>query len=371
MSSTENGRPRLAAYQWTGLCLALALGCARPTEVRAAPWGTELAGVCDISAAVWQNEQLWVANDEDNRLRVFDSQGQLIRVAEPSLDQLVTQSGVALRESKSGVKEMDLEAVASLPGPDGPVVFWMGSHGNRKAKVSKGKVRDADARPNRHMLVATKLSKSGQVALVGKPVQSLGGAWLSAQLPADVTAALAMAQPRHANAGGWNLEGLAGDTTDAKRPALWFGFRSPVDAQGRSLVIRLDNPLDVVDGQEPKFGSAAWLDLGGRGIRALDVDPGGGWRIVAGPVDHVQTDSLELIQRSELANDFAIYSWKGPGHPAERVAAVASLRPEAIVMLADGTLLVSDDGKVKVGEKTCADLADSERSARMRWIPNP
>ncbi|NCG19776.1 MAG: DUF3616 domain-containing protein, partial [Rhodobacterales bacterium] len=264
---------------WIGMAFTLGIGCGHVPEVRAASWGAQLEGVCDVSAAVWLDDQLWVANDEDNALRVYTTDGKLIRVAEPSLDQLVASAGFDLDKSKNEVREMDLEAVATIPSPDGVVVFWLGSHGNRKAKISKGKVRDADARPNRQVLLATELSKDGNVSLVGKPITGLGASWVSAQLPADVTAALAVAQPRHANAGGWNLEGLAADLSNPEQPALWLGFRSPVDEQGSALVVRFDNPLDATTGAAAALSQASWIDLGGRGVRAMDADPQGGWQI--------------------------------------------------------------------------------------------
>ena len=356
---------------WIGMAFALGIGCAPVAEVRAASWGTQLTGVCDVSAAVWIDEQLWVANDEDNALRVYGADGKLIRVAEPSLDQLVASAGFNLNTSKDGVREMDLEAVATIPRPEDEVVFWLGSHGNRKAKISKGKVRDADARPNRQVLLATLLSKEGKVSLVGKPITGLGGAWLSAQFPADVTAALAVAKPRHANAGGWNLEGLATDLSNPEQPALWLGFRSPVDKRGRALVVRFDNPMEATMGATPALSHASWIDLGGRGIRAMDADPQGGWRIVAGPVDQVMTEDLALPQRAGLSRDFALYHWDGPGTSARRVEAINDLRPEAVVVLPGGMLLISDDGKVLIGDEPCGDLPAEQQKARMRWMPNP
>ncbi|MEO8351424.1 MAG: DUF3616 domain-containing protein [Chthoniobacteraceae bacterium] len=64
--------------------------------------------------------------------------------------------------------------------------------------------------------------------------------------------------------GGLNIEGLA----STPEGHLLIGFRNPVRA-GKTLVVPLLNPLEVIEGGKAKLGAAIELDLQGLGIRSV------------------------------------------------------------------------------------------------------
>lgn len=132
--------------------------------------------------------------------------------------------------------------------------------------------------------------------------------------------------------GGLKIEGLA-DSADGQ---LLIGFRNPV-REGKALVVVLRNPQQVASGSAATFGPPIGLDLGGRGVRAIErLDSG--YLIVAGP--------------NADEGDFWLYRWSGQaGDAPQRVPDLAfgTLRPEAIVAWPQTglVLILSDDAAAK------------------------
>lgn len=283
---------------------------------------TRYEGLCDASAAIALDAQHFiVADDEHNRLTVY-KRGVPAAVREVEL-------GKFLRADK----ESDLEGAARV----GERIYWIASH----ARNSAGKRRE-----DRHRFFATAI-KGATVEPVGTPY---------ARLLDDLVASPALARWKLADAaqlaaeapGGFNIEGLA----TAPDGSLLIGLRNPVP-QGRALLLPLLNPAELVAGRGPaRFGAAASLDLGGRGVRDL-AHIGSGYLIVAGPTGD--------------DGSFALYRWSGrTGDEAVRVPLeLGTLRPEALFTWPAGqATLLSDDGGVDLGKKACKDADKHQRGFR-------
>ena len=134
---------------------------------------------------------------------------------------------------------------------------------------------------------------------------------------------------------------------------LLIGFRNPLQAQ-RALVVTLENPAEIIEGQRAKLGAANTLDLGGRGIRSMEL-VGSIYLIVAGPI----ADS----------GSFALYKWSGKTSDAPKAInniKLGSLRPEALFAIPQSSLvqLLSDDGGIDVRQTLCKKLPKAQQSFR-------
>lgn len=300
---------------------------------------TEYVGMCDASAAVGLGTDLFVvANDEDNRLRVY-------RRGEPR----------ALKEFDLGAflqvadgEEADLEGATRTP--DG-LVYWIASHGaNRNGKP----------RPARRRLFATRIVEDRGTAVIETVHRPY------ADLVADLAGEPSFAKYGFARAaeiapeasGGLNIEGLA-STPDGR---LLVGFRNPL-SEGRAIVVPIDNPQAILAGSaKPTFGAPTELDLGGRGVRSLEyVEAAKAYLIVAGPTGDEGT--------------FKLFLWAGPGTTAVSPvdAALPDLQPEAFVSLGPSKeiLLISDDGGRAMGRRTCKQAEPAQQRFRTRTITLP
>lgn len=111
--------------------------------------------------------------------------------------------------------------------------------------------------------------------------------------------------------------------------------------------MRLSNAAALVDGtaDHAKLSPAGLLDLGGRGVRALEFLPSRGtYLLLAGAFDD--------------SRNFQLYEWSGlPESPARALTVdMGDLKPEEIIALeaADRPLalyLLSDDGTDECKEK--------------------
>ena len=136
-------------------------------------------------------------------------------------------------------------------------------------------------------------------------------------------------------AGGFNIEGLA---FDREQKELWFGFRSPL-MDGKAIILALENPSKVFDGEEPRFKRIS-LDLDGAGIRGLAYFP--------------RLSGYLLLARREDRKKMPFELWFWSGHQGDaarsvEVAGVDSLRrAEAIAPMEFGDtgaiLILSDEG---------------------------
>src|SRR5262245_7182944 len=271
-------------------------------------------GACDASAAtrIAGTSCFVSASDEDYVLRIYDADQPGAPVS--ALD--VT----SFLEPVNPAKEPDIEGSAQI----GPRIYWIGSHGRDK---------DAVEQESRQRLFATDVAVvSGRPVLqtTGKPYkQLLADLIAAADLAAfDLKTAATLAPEAD---GGLNIEGL----TSTSEGHLLVGFRNPI-RNGRALIARLRNPDDVAAGRaRASVGRGAALDLGNRGIRALEPTSDGGYLILAGRFDDTR--------------DFALFRWDGVSDTPTLLldgTSLNDLNPEELLLTADrlGLLLLSDDG---------------------------
>jgi hypothetical protein len=225
-------------------------------------------------------------------------------------------------------------------------VFWISSHSRTKA----GKEQ-----PRRHRFFATRIVPGAVPRL-----QPVGRAYegLLADLQAAATlAGLGLkeaATRKPEEPGGLNIEGLAA----TPQGQLLIGFRNPLQAGGKALLVPLLNPRAVIDGQAAVFGQPILLPLGERGIRSIDAAKDG-YFISAGPV----ADS----------GGFALFHWSGKSTDAPLLR--SDLKPstlfgEALLVWPDGKSLqmLSDDGAVVVNGSPCSSLPSAEQRFRsLTW----
>jgi hypothetical protein len=260
-------------------------------------------GASDASSAqVLDEDQMLVADDEDQALRVYarDFSGA-------PLGSFDFTAELALTEGGATPDEVDIESSARI----GDRIYWAGSHGNSTAGA---------LRPNRSRVFATDLSntESGwSLAYVDRYDHLRADliAWDRSNghgLGADALGLFdSAAEGIEADAAeGFNIEALA---IAPDGSSAWLGFRAPLlplAARTQALIVPVANfePLVVDDlpGSRPAgsavFGAPILLDLGGRAIRSMQHTDDGSYLIIAGPA----------AASSDLAPDnFRLFIWSG------------------------------------------------------------
>lgn len=290
----------------------------------------EFEGFCEASGALSVpegsfNRHVIVVDNESNVLRAYNAEtGERQKVdRDVSVD-----LGLDPTENDH---DIDLEAAAWLDGTP----YFVGSLGRSK----KGNIREA-----RHFLFSLDVSTSDDQVHFGDKVsasQELVPALanLGGEAGAALKAAIGPDEKRKNLApkiAGLNLEGM---TAAADGTSLWLGFRNPIP-DGKALLVKLRNPSDVVfDEAYPDLDpSVTMLELGGRGIRAMEYAP---------KVD------LHFIVAGHACGcgDFALYRWVEGSDPEEIKGAstlfdrLYNFRPEAIMIDDDGETIrvFSDD----------------------------
>jgi len=284
--------------------------------------GPELEGLCDASAGIAVGDWLVVADDEHDRLMVYDRGGAFAQRID--LERL---------SPRFGDGESDLEGLAAV----GDTVWLIASHDSGKGTERK---------PHRQRLAALHLRPTAQgvEATLSGPVATglidaaLGTPGLGPVLSA--TAGFTSKDPR-----GLSIEGLAAGPGGG----LLVGFRTPI-VDNKALLMSVSDPAALSRGADPLIGPPIWLDLGGRGVRSIAAHAGG-YRIVAGPA---------------ADGALALYDWDGsPGSaPVLLPVLLGGLRPEGLVRFDGGWWLLSDDGSRKIDGERCKELPRSARRAR-------
>ena len=283
-------------------------------------------GMCDASAAVAIGpDRFVVADDEDNILRIYSRNGGE-PIVERDLSEFLGNTG-----PKKG-KEADLEAAAQIGGR----TFWITSHGrNARGKES----------PERQRLFATELRAAPDnlvIDPVGKPYTRLLEEIAADERFARFHLAEAATLPPKA-AGGLNVEGL----TATPGNHLLIGFRNPVP-NGKSLIIPLLNPNEILTGSSARFGDPIELDLLGLGIRSIGFHAGRYW-ILAGSFDD--------------SGRHRMFEWNGKDQPRQvESVSFAGLNPEGVVFPGKDDaveyLVLSDDGSSDIDGRDCKKLKD-------------
>jgi hypothetical protein len=322
-------------------------------------------GLCNASAGLRFGEGMFVVADNENAAPTLL---RLYKAGQGGSDLAVGRiAKEAVAQVADGSLEMDLEGAARL----GPLVYWIGSH---SAGEGDGQGEAGSPRPNRQRLFATRLGlESGEqgkgvavtVEPVGRPYQTL-----IADLEADPRYApfgLDQAAKRPGKAkDGLNIEGLAATPNGQ----LLIGFRNPLP-RGKALVAPLTNPGAVLAGEAARFGEPVLLELGGLGIRSLEM-VNGSLLIVAGP-------SGPGNPKKGPAIPSALYRWNGQFESApERLRlfgtelATPLFNPEALFVEGDSLVLLSDDGKLAIDSKRCENLPrPKQRFRELRITPVP
>ena len=311
-----------------------------PVTADSHPPITRHYGMCDASAAVPVESNLFVvANDEDNTLRIYERN----KSGEP----IYSQDLSAFLQIDSKHPEADIEGATLIKNR----IYWITSHGANK---------DGKERPNRHRFFATEIENIGgkfNLKPMGKPFFGLVKALeVSAELKGYNLGNAAKNAPESENE--LNIEGL----TKTPLGNLLIGFRNPIP-EGRALLVPLNNPQEVVLGnEEPKLGAPILLALNGLGIRSIEYsDAKGVYFIIAGPYDN--------------KGSFQFYQWSGKTSEAPILINKIDFRglhPEALVIYPQKKTkiqILSDDGSKSINGQNCKDLAKTQdKSFRSIWI---
>jgi AcrR family transcriptional regulator len=159
-------------------------------------------------------------------------------------------------------------------------------------------------------------------------------------------------------------EAMADALVSAKMAAVTSGIETIMADPGagfsararRALVVRLENPEAVLDGERASFAAPARLDLDGLGVRGLSS-----WRgrylLIAGPSDG--------DRRSRL------YSWDGEAAPRREQAEFEDFNPEGFFTpeQSNRILVLSDDGERTVAGDRCKSLKNRDQKYfRGLWL---
>ncbi|QGZ37973.1 uncharacterized protein DUF3616 [Pseudoduganella flava] len=278
-------------------------------------------GICDASAAVALDDERFIAaDDESNVLRIYRYDAPTPAEQRDLSAFLATADG----------GEADIEGAAELAGR----IWWIASHGCNKA---------GEPSATRRQLFAT--DRDGRP--LGVPYRRLLDDMLAhpplAPFDLAMAARLAPKEP-----GGLCIEGLAATPAGA----LLVGLRNPIPF-GWALLLPLADPAPLLDGGRAVLGASMLLDLGGRGIRAIEWHDDT-YYIAAGPPG--------------AGDDHALYRWGGRvGDVPVRldVPGPAGLHPESLFFDGAGTLhVLSDDGKAQPGGVKCKKLPVEQRTFR-------
>jgi predicted extracellular nuclease len=311
-------------------------------------------GASDASTAIdLGNGTMIVADDETNVLRAYDRTHS--RYPAAAFD--VRAAGLALRDNDV-TREIDIEAAART----GDTIYWVGSHGQNSS---------GNTRLNRQELFATTVN-GGTLSLAGS-YQHLRDdliAWDQATGDALGLAAAATRAPESTPA-GFNIEGAE----IAPDGSLLLGFRGPLTADGKAIVVPVTNigalvTANPTTGITAAFGTALRWDLGGRGIREIRRSAANQYLIIAGPPS----------EGTGGAGEFRFYTWDGnpASTPLLRAGSLDSVaaagKPEAIVEVAEpltSVQVLTDSGdNVWYGDGTIAkDLSTVLRKATSAVVP--
>jgi hypothetical protein len=311
-------------------------------------------GTCDASAAVRLGpSSLFVAaSDEDYILRVYDSGAPGPPSSALDLIDFLRPADHERPNDDEKPPEPDIEGAALL----GERIYWVTSHGQTKDKTDETGLKGM-FQESRHRLFATSVestTRGPRLRPVDRPYTRLREELL--RVPELAALGLAQAATLAPEApGGFNIEGMAptpgGD--------LLLGFRNPIP-EGRALMVLLRNAAELVDGRSdsPKLSIAGRLDLGGRGIRAIEAVPElRTYLVIGGAFDD--------------KGDFRLYKWSGAAAdaPVELPVDLVDCRPEELIVnsvrgRALDIELFSDDGDRLVGDKKCKKAKPGKQSFR-------
>lgn len=293
-------------------------------------------GTCDASGAIpLDAHRFALADDEDNVLRIYDADA-----GGPPLWSYDLTPDLELSDAQ--YLEADLEAATRI----GDRAFWIASHARTKQGLRA---------ENRLLFITTDVTEGdGRIALAGQVYRRLLDAMLADPRLAALGLAEAADRPPQ-ELGGLNIEGMTATPDDQ----LWIGFRNPIP-EGRALLVRVANPLEISAGATPRIAEVLTLALDGRGVRSMSW-----WRgdyfILAGSYAHERETKL--------------FRWDGVSKSGSEVAVrLDGLNPEAFFTPEerDEAMILSDDGEVVIDGHRCKDLQEgTKKRFRGVWALRP
>ncbi len=294
-------------------------------------------GIANPSGAVALNtNQFIVADDEDNLLRIYD------RNQPDSVVQTIALSKVFNGVIEDGEDmEIDIESGAEIDG----TYFWLGSHSTSK----KG-----NNRPARQRLLAVVINREKNDKLEFAPAGKIYTRLVDDLLRDDRFAGYQLDKARKISPkaiGGLSIEGFAA----TPERTLLIGFRNPLIGgkiqdellvSAKALLVELQNPFAVIQGEKAEFGNPIELDLGGFGIREITWRKDQDYLLVAGPYHgNEATESY----KPEL---FRLYQWSSESGKTTEINSpgLDGFNVEAAIFYPskyNEVQLLSDDGKLK------------------------
>jgi hypothetical protein len=293
-------------------------------------------GCCDGSAGVaLDQDHFLVANDENSILRVYSRRGQT-----SPLTQFNFRKFLDLKKSND---ESDLEGMTRI----GSTIYVIASHSRSK---------EGEKRKSRRQLFALSYQlREGKIDLIpiGEPYTKLLKHLEESQLFDGLNFQEA-ARLSSNEKGGLNIEGLS-STPDG---GLLIGFRAPIH-QGKTILIKLDNPSEVVLGRQPKFSQAKQLLLGRMGVRGIE---------------RFENTYLLTTESDQGKTYPQLFQWNGSEQRPRRVfvSLPKKLNPESILIFPDTGLeeihLLSDDGNEKMASILCNEIKDETKKRFKRIV---
>ncbi len=256
--------------------------------------------IADASAAVSLDDNLViVGGDEANVLRIYEWN-------EPNSAPILNVSLLNDLNIEPDHPETDIEGATWL----GDRIFWITSHGRN---------RYGEYRYSRYQFFATTVTFDGpdiNVTVDGNytnlvndliaydNIYDLGLSDAIGVL--DGTIDPATYPDLAPKIDGLNIEGLA---STPEGDALYIGFRNPrpeIGSNHHALIIRLNNPEEVVlQGQSPQFEPPILLDLGPFGVRSMEYAPNlYRYLIVAGSHKSGAEEPLQILYDYDPATGF-------------------------------------------------------------------
>ncbi len=284
-------------------------------------------GSADASAAAaLDNTRFIIADDEDNTLRIYDSN----RPDTEPVQEIDLSPKLSVDED---YPETDIEGAAQL----NKRIFWITSHGRNK----KGKYRQSRYRFFATSFTNGKLSVDGVYSNLANDLIAYDKTYKLGLEKAIGTknnrvspAKIPDCAPKIA---GLNIEGLS---TAADGKTLLIGFRNPrprVNNKEMALIIPLTNPEDVLlKNAKPILQSPILLDLNGLGIRGMEYSSKlQKHLIIAG--SH---------KGSSSAPASALYTCDLKTRQTLKITEFTDFNPEAIFQFPnqENIILLSDDG---------------------------
>ncbi len=306
--------------------------------------GDFLTGMCDASAAaVVSDDLMFVGDDENQTIRLYPRHQSAAPIAGFDFSEFLNLTEFY---SDGRPKEMDIEGVARV----GNRLLWVGSGSNAEW---------GEAHPNRNRVMATDLTVSGtnsQLSYVGRyeflkqdilnwDANNLHGK--GANYYGLVASAAPGVNPKEEDCSGYNIEAVT--MAPGSSHIAYIGFRAPcvpLTNRAKALILVITNfPALAASGAAQgatRFGPPIELNLGRRGIRAMDATSNG-VVIVAGPPG----PATEVAPK-----DLKLFTWAGwTNPPQQRAADLSGTTVEALLDIPPGPLtsnttvqVLSDNG---------------------------